>query len=62
MSPTAILLLEESLSVLGVMAKTDTKAAKITTPAAIAKLQRIVLVRDRLRRKCPQKGVVLITV
>lgn len=56
------LLPEESLLALGVMAKTDTKAAKITTPATIAKLHRIVLVCDRLRRKCPQKGVVLITV
>jgi hypothetical protein len=45
-----ILLLEESaLFLLGFMATTDTKAAKITTPATIAKLQRIVLARDRLQ-------------
>lgn len=57
-SPSRLLL---EYSVLDSVAEIDTKAAKITTPAAIPKLQRIVLVRDRLRRKCPQNGVVLIS-
>jgi hypothetical protein len=46
--PTRLSVLAESLLALGVMAKTDTKAAAVKTPATIAKLQRVVLVRNLL--------------